>query len=571
MNHPYNIFRTHHTSASPIPPYPHTPIPPFLFLFLFSACASEPAPISDEIWFQEVSQSVGLDFVHSRADQIQFNFPEIMSGGAGWIDYDEDGWLDLYLVQGGAIDNAEGNPFRNKLYRNVDGTRFEDVSAAAGVDDGHYGMGLAIGDYDNDGDDDLYVTNVGPNVLYRNEGNGRFTDVSEEAGVNHNGWGASAAFSDYNNDGWLDLYVVNYIEWSLEQELECTSGGAGRDYCHPDNYRAPAADVLFLNEKNGRFRNVALDSGIGAVKANGLGIVPADFDEDGYVDFYVANDGDPNQLWMNDGDGTFSDRALLSGSALNRQGMAEAGMGVVAFDVENDGDTDLFMTHLRDESNTFYRNDGGAFQDVTGITGLASTSIPYTGFGIGAGDFDHDGHIDLYVANGRVGRAGASDASDPFAEPNQLFKGMGDGTFEEVGPAGGAAANLVGTSRAVASADYDNDGDLDIAILNSGSRIHLLRNEAPKKGSWIGFSILDETGRDAIGARISISSNGKTWHKIVQPAGSYQASNDPRIHVGLGDAVQVDSVIVSRATDSRLHHGPLETGIYHELYVTGQP
>ena len=489
-----------------------------------------------------------------------------MSGGAAWIDYDGDGFLDLYLVQGGSTTEANANTPGNKLFRNIGGTRFEDVTAAAGVGNTQYGMGASVGDYDNDGDADLYVTNVGANVLYRNEGNGQFTDVSQEAGVGHEGWGTSSVFADYDGDGLLDLYVVNYILWSPEREMECTTGGAGRDYCHPDNYNAPAVDVLYKNKGNGQFEEVTAAAGINTVAANGLGIVDGDFNADGLVDFYIANDGNPNQLWINKGDGTFTDNATLSGTAVNRQGAAEAGMGVVAFDVEQDGDLDLFMTHLRGETNTLYRNNNGLFQDVTAVQGLASASISLTGFGVGAYDFDLDGYNDLYIANGRVGRSGTLE-EDPFAEPNLVFAGRSGGSFEEVQPIGGTNPELVATSRAAAFADYDNDGDVDIAVVNNGGMLHLLKNQIGDGGQWIGIEIKDDEGRAIPGTRIAVYAGNNTYWRWVKPGGSYQASNDTRIQLGLAEKTKVDSIHVY-LPDGTLHKsGPYTAKQYHTLSI----
>ncbi|MDZ4700958.1 MAG: VCBS repeat-containing protein, partial [Rhodothermales bacterium] len=439
-----------------------------------ASCApatDSPTPTVPEPWFEEVAHASGIDFDHVRAPVPRFLFPEIMSGGAAWIDFDRDGHLDLYLVQGGEPDPAQPRGPGNRLYRNTGDGHFSDVTDVAGVGDTGYGMGAAVGDYDGDGDDDLYVTNAGPNVLFRNEGDSRFTDVTAAAGVGHAGWGASAAFVDIDADGRLDLYVVNYIHWSPAQELECASGAAGRDYCHPENYRAPATDVLYRNLGDGRFTDVTAEAGIGAVAANGLGVVVGDFNDDGRTDLYVANDGNPNQLWINQGDGRFVDLAVRSGAAVNRQGIAEAGMGVVAADIEGDGDLDLFITHLRNETNSLYRNDGGYFEDTSVASGLAAPSLPYTGFGVALADFDRDGMLDAYVGNGRVG--GAVDAADPFAEPNQLFRGLGKGRFEEVLPTGGTETPLLATTRAVAMADYDNDGDVDLAVVNNGGPVHL--------------------------------------------------------------------------------------------------
>ena len=515
-------------------------------------------------WFVESSTPLGLDFQHVRAEEVQYYFPEIMSGGAAWLDYDGDGFWDLYLVQGGSPAGSSENTPGNRLFRNIGGTRFEDVTDAAGVGDQAYGMGASVGDYDNDGDPDLYVTNVGANVLYRNDGEGRFVDVTEDAGVGHEGWGTSSVFADYDGDGLLDLYVVNYILWSPEREMECTTGGAGRDYCHPDNYNAPATDVLYKNTGNGRFEEVTAAAGINTVAANGLGIVEGDFNADGKVDFYVANDGNPNQLWVNNGDGTFTDRGILSGTAVNRQGAAEAGMGVVAFDADQDGDLDLFMTHLRGETNTLYRNTNGQFQDVTAAQGLAAPSISLTGFGVGGYDFNLDGYEDLYIANGRVGRSGTTD-EDPFAEPNLLFLGNGPGGFVDVQPIGGTLPPLVATSRAAAFADYDNDGDVDIAVVNNGGPLHFLQNIGGDEVNWIGFDIRSEEGVAAVGARVGVHVGTATWWRWVRSGGSYQASNDLRVHVGLGAAPQVDSVRVTLPDGRTLVYQDLRINQYHTL------
>jgi hypothetical protein len=500
---------------------------------------------SREAWFEEVAGVSGVEFVHLRAPTVRFLFPEIMSGGAAWIDIEGDGDLDLYLVQGGEPDPARPRADGNRLYRNDGAAGFVEVTEAAGVGDPGYGMGAAVGDYDRDGDDDLYVTNVGPNVLYRNDGEGRFTDVSAASGTDHAGWGSSAVFVDYDGDGWLDLFVANYIRWSVDQELACHSGAAGRDYCHPENYRAPAIDVLFRNRGDGTFEDVTDRSGIGDGAGNGLGVVAADFNDDGRIDFYVANDGNPNRLWINQSDGRFTDEALRAGAAVNRQGMAEAGMGVTAVDVDQDSDIDLFLTHLRNETNTLYRNTGGGmFEDATLSTGLAGPSLPFTGFGLAMADFDLDGRLDLYVGNGRVGRAGGRGENDPFAEPNQLFQGLGEGRFEEINPTGGVSPALVATTRAVAMADYDNDGDVDLAVVNNGGAFHLLRNRAPRMGSWIGFDVRWADDHRAVAARIRVRAGGIDRWRIVQPGGSYLAAHDPRVHFGLGDAEEVEEIEV---------------------------
>lgn len=499
--------------------------------------APDPLPVPAVDWFEEVATATDVDFEHIRSTSSLFYFPEIMAGGVAWLDIDNDGWMDLYLVQGGDLASDEQQP-GNKLFRNIDGQRFQDITARAGVGDTGYGMGAAAGDIDNDGDTDLFVTNVGPNVLYRNNGDGTFTDVSGAYGVDHAGWGTSAAFTDYDGDGWIDLFVVNYINWAPARELECFSGGTGRDYCHPDNYRAPAVDVLYRNNQGQRFEDVSTSAGIAAATANGLGVVPGDFNGDGQQDFYIANDGNPNHLWINKGDGTFEDKGLLSGTAVNRQGTAEAGMGVAAFDLENDGDLDLFLTHLRDESNTLYRNDNGNFQDVTLASSLSSSSLPYTGFGLGVADFNNDGELDIYVANGKVGRGTAPATADPFAEPNQLYSGEGNGKFVEVQPAGGLANLPAATSRGTAIADFNNDGAPDIAIVNSQDTVHLLRNVAGSDGTWLGFMPMP-----AADVQVKLETSRGALYRFAQPAASYQSSNDPRVHFGLPADVTVEQAL----------------------------
>jgi hypothetical protein len=326
----------------------------------------------------------------------------------------------------------------------------------------------------------------------------------------------------------------------------------------PENYNAPAADVLYRNDGAGRFTDITRESGVGAAFGNGLGVSVSDFNGDGLPDIYVANDGDPNQMWINLGSGRFRDEALLSGAALNLVGQAEAGMGVVAGDVDNDGDSDLFMTHLRGETNTLYLNQGGFFEDVTSTAGLAAPSLGRTGFGIGLADFDHDGHLDLYVANGRVGQSLAPlAADDPFAEPNQLFRGLGKARFEEIEQRGGTGKPVLDNSRAVALADYDNDGDQDLAIVNNGGRTRLLENVAGPRGHWTSFHLQDKTGRTAVEARVRVrTTSGSQW-RDVGSAQSYCASHDPRVHFGLGASSGVEQVEILWPDGSRQLMGPL--------------
>jgi hypothetical protein len=533
----------------------------------------------DGVWFEEVADTIGLKFQHVAAVQRHYWFPEIMGGGVCLFDYDRDGDLDAYFVQSGdldavlqnrglpagAVSDRDHNNPGNQLFRNRGDGTFEDVTAQTGIGDHGYGMGCTCGDFDGDGDVDLFVTNYGPNALYRNNGDGTFTNVTAETGVGDSGWGTSAAFLDYDGDGDLDLYVVNYVNWRPAQELRCSTAGGEQDYCSPNNYNAPAPDVLYRNEGHGKFTDVSEPAGLRRAFGNGLGVAWGDFNRDGRPDIFVANDGMPNQLWINNGDGTFYDEALILGCAVNRRGVAEAGMGVQAVDLDGRGDLGIFVSHLHDEANVFFTWTGGAFTDTTAEMGLAVPSIPFTGFGLGFADFDHDGLQDVYVVNGRVMRWGPALAADPYAEPNQLFRGVSTRRFEELKPRGGTAQELVANSRAAAFGDLDNDGDVDIVIVNNGDRAHVLRNMAGARGQWIMFRVLNRRGADALGATVRIESGGKVQTRGVQVAYSYCASHDPRVHFGLGAAGQVDTVSVRWPNGQQESFGSFTAGALYDL------
>jgi hypothetical protein len=519
----------------------------------------------DDAWFEEVAAASGLDWSHVSGARGDFWFPEIMGGGVAFLDYDGDGLLDIYLVQSGHLDPGKDdageplpNPLGNKLYRNT-GDGFVDVTEAAGVGDTGYGMGVACADYDRDGDVDIYVTNVGQNVLYRNDGDGTFTDVSTQMKVADPRWGTSAAFVDIDGDYDLDLYVVNNLTWSPNTETPCYSYETKRDYCSPENYNAASPDVLFRLGARLGFQDVTTTSGVNIAWGNGLGLVVADYDMDGDVDIYVANDATPNVLWQNDGKGHFENVGLLAGCAVNGNGTPEAGMGVQFFDMDMDGDLDLFMTHLRRESNTFYRNRGGRFSDKTHMTGMAQAGLEYTGFGMAFHDFDLDGQLDLYVVNGAVQAwpENMAYAEDRYAEPNQLFRGLGGSKFEEVA-GGGTPEPLIGTSRGAAFGDYDNDGDVDVCYVDRDARVKLLRNSADGHAGWVRFQVLDKRGRTAHAALVGVEAGGRKLYRLADPAYSYCSSNDARVHFGLGvldgaPVTQVDSV------DVRWANGKLET------------
>jgi len=538
---------------------------PWIFLGALGCGSDEPhAPHAPEevVWFEDVTAAAGVKLDHVYAVEQRFWMPEISSGGLAFLDYDSDGALDLYFVQSGGLAVEEVGGFPNRLLRNGGDGRFEEVPQAAGADDEGYGHGCAAGDIDGDGDVDLFVANVRADSLYRND-DARFVDVTVEGGVEGDGWSTSSAFLDVESDGDLDLYVTKNLRWDPRRELPCASFRGTPDYCGPLVYDSPSTDRLFLNDGRGRFRDVSEAAGILAKSGIGLGVAPADYDGDGDIDIYVANDSVPNHLWVNDGKGRFREEALRRGCAVSGSGLAEAGMGVHAADPDVDGDWDLFMTHIHNETNTYYRNQGGVFSDRTSITGLAHSSVGMTGWGIGFHDYDQDGEIDVFIANGRVEiHQPLPDGDDPYAERNQLFRGAG-GLFTEV--QGGLPAAHLGATRAATFGDYDSDGDVDIAYLNRGGAVRLLRNVVPKQGDWIGLRLLNASGAYALGAEVRVSVGERTYLRQCQPAYSYCSSNDPAVVIGLGETAAVDEVVVRWVGGVEELFGALEPGRYHDL------
>lgn len=533
----------------------------------FAPQSEATSPATGPPWFDEIAAAAGLDFRHVSGHTTRFYMPEINVGGVGLLDYDGDGLLDVYCVQGGYLEPAASTHRpANQLYRNLGGWKFLNVTAQASVGDTGYGNGCACADYDGDGDADLYVTNTGTNVLYRNNGNGTFTDVTAQAGVGHPGWASSAAFFDYDADGHLDLAVANYLNWSRDREVNCYSRGGRPDYCSPLNYRSPAVDTLYRNRGDGTFEDVTRAAGLEQAFGTGLGIATGDFNLDGRLDLYVANDAMPNQLWINQGNGTFTEEAVWRGCAVNSMGMAEAGMGVVAVDLLQRGQLDLFVTHLMGEGNRLYLNTNGDFLDWIRPKGPGAPSLPFTGFGVGFFDFDNDGALDLYVANGRV-RLGHDqlDLRDPYAEPNTLLRGLGQGEFEEVLPRGGTDPVLPATSRGCAFGDLDNDGGIDIVVINRDGPAHLLRNRVAGRGHWVKFRVLNARGTDAHNAIVRLEAGGRVQFRQVQPNEGYCSSQDPRAHFGLGTATVVERVVVRWPAGGEESFGPFDAGRLYEL------
>jgi hypothetical protein len=505
---------------------------------------SRVAVASGHPWFEEIAERAGIHFEHRSGHRDRFYLPEIMGGGAALFDMDNDGDLDLFLVQSGSLSAPADRAAGSRLFRNRGGGTFDDVTSDSGADVGGYGMGIAAGDFDNDGNIDLYVTNFGANVLLKGNGHGRFTDVTAKAGVAGSGWSTSAAFLDYDNDGFLDLFVARYLNWQTSAEVECFSLTGVPDYCSPKTYDLPSSAVLYRNNGDGTFTDVSDRSGLRAAVGNGLGAVAGDVNDDGWIDVFVASDGTPNQLWINKDGRRFENVALAMGCAVDLDGKAKAGMGVHMADVDGDTDLDLLVVNLDGESDSFYRNERSFFRDDSAEVGLRIVSRPFTRFGTAMIDFDNDGLLDIYEANGRVGRQSELFSSDPYAEPNLLFRGVAGPRFEEVKPRGGTATLLAGTSRAAAFGDIDNDGAVDIVVANRDSRPYLLHNVAGRSGRWVVLRLVDEHGRDALGAKLTMTVGSSTVVREVRAAYSYLASNDPRIHVGLGTATSIRDVTV---------------------------
>ena len=526
--------------------------------------AAEPAEKNRAI-FSDRAQETGIDFVHFNGMSGEFYYCEMVGGGGALFDYDNDGDLDAYIVQGrmlgagktlaDAIIPPASSPLQDRLYRNdlvlsADGTtrlRFTDVTGASGLQAFGYGMGAAAADFNNDGWVDLYVINFGPNQMFQNNGDGTFQDVTQKTGTGNENWGVSAAFLDYDRDGWLDLFLGNYVDFRFSNRKECHSPSGAVDYCGPLGYQ-PVPNRLFRNRGDGTFEDVSAASQISREYNGALGVVAADLNGDGWLDLYVANDQRSNDLWMNQKDGTFRNEALLAGAALNRDGMAESSMGVDVADFDNDGDEDLFMTHLQSEKNTLYINDGkGWFKDNSFEADLATSSLPYTAFGTGFFDYDNDGRQDLFVANGEVRTIAAlAGEGDPYPlhQPNQLFRNLGNGRFEEVTEQGGSGFQLSEVSRGAAFGDVDNDGDEDVLLFNNSGRARLLINNIGNRNHWLGLRLTGRNNqRDALGTWVGVfRPNGPTLWRRVRSDGSYGSASDPRVLVGLGDSTSVTRV-----------------------------
>ena len=530
--------------------------------------------------FKDVAQQVGLKFQHYNGMTGKFYLPEITGSGGALFDFDNDGDLDVFLVQGNVLEpnTQPGNTLfpwrgpespRGKLFRNdlsKAGLSFTDVTQQSGILATGYGMGAAVGDINNDGLPDLYLSNLGSNQMYLNKGGGKFVDITKESGTDDPRWTTSASFFDYDRDGWLDLMIVNYADFSVTNNPACYAATTAKDYCTPRVFHAPG-NRLFHNQGNGVFEDVTIAAGVHKEFGHGLGIVTADFNNDGWIDIYIANDGDPNQLWTNQKNGTFVNDALLAGCAINRNGQVEAGMGVDAADFDGNGTDDIFITHLMDETNTLYVNLGEAlFEDRTREAGLGMPGRRFTGFGTFFFDYDNDGWLDLFVANGAVQllpELVRQKNPFPLGQPNQIFRNTGKGSFVEISE---PEFSTLEVSRGAAFGDVDNDGDTDFLVMNNNGPARLFINQGGNRNHWLGLRLVGKAGRDMLGAQVEIVvDENRVLRRRVRTDGSYLSASDSRVLVGLGTATRVKLVRVRWPDGTIEERGDLRVDEYATL------
>ena len=513
----------------------------YFLLILNLLTAASHAQIA--VQFVDSTTEAGITFKHVNGASDRKFYLETMGSGAAFLDHDNDGDLDLYIVNGAPLPGFKTTtPPTNFLYQNNGNGKFTDVTAAAGVGDTGYGMGCVTADYDNDGDTDLYVTNFGGNLLYRNNGNGTFTDVTAHAGVGGGDkWSSSCTFVDYDNDGNLDLYVVNYLDYDITKDRDWYDSRGRRIYSNPQVY-AGISDLLYRNNGDGTFTDVTRQAGVHNDDGKGLGVTCGDYDNDGHIDIYVANDTTPNFLYRNVGDGRFVDIGPFAGAAYNEHGVAEGGMGVDFGDYNNDSSLDIFVTNFSNETNTLYHNTtDGALIDFTNITGLGEVSFLKLAFGTKFFDANNDSTLDLFVVNGHLYPT-ESDALE-YAQTDQLFINTGEGTFVDASKQSGEYFSTKRVGRGATFGDYDNDGDTDIFVVNLNQEGVLLRNEGGNKHNWLMIKTVGtKSNHDGIGTRVEVITRSHSQMKEVQAGSSYLSGHDLRLLFGLGTETKAETV-----------------------------